>query len=100
MTRNYLHAIAFLGGILLLDIAVHLLRPPVGFAGWDYLEPVLCAGSIVVIWLLYRRFLRELDRLSKQVEGSTLDRLSGICFSLALLAYLMIPLPMLLIHHH
>jgi hypothetical protein len=61
MTRNYFHAIAFLGGILLLDIAVHLLRQPVGFARWDYVEPVFRAGSIVVIWLLKKGLRAQPD---------------------------------------
>ena len=99
MSRNYLYSLAFLGGVILLDIAVHLFRPPAGFAGWDYLEQGLTAASIVVIWLLYRRYLRELDGLSNQVEKSTLERLSGICFSVALFAYVMIPLPIVLLHH-
>ena len=100
MSRNYLYILAFLGGTLLLDIAGHLLRPPTGFAGWDYLEPSLGVASIVVIWFLYRKCLRELDRLSKRVEKSALDRLSGICFSVAFIAYMMIPLPIVLLHHH
>jgi hypothetical protein len=100
MSRNYLHILAFLGGVLLLDIAVHLLRPPTGFAGWDYLEPILKTASIVIIWFLYRKYLQELDQLSKEVEKSALDRLSSICFMVAFLAYMMIPLPIVLLHHH
>ncbi len=100
MSRNFLHILAFLGGAFSLDIVVHLLRPPAGFAGWDYLEPSVRVASTVVIWFLYRKYLQELDRLSNQVEKSTLDRLSAICFSVALLAYMMIPLPIVLLHHH
>jgi hypothetical protein len=99
MSRNYLYSLAFLGGVILLDIAVHPLRPPADAAGWDYLEPSLAAASIVIIWLLYRRYLRELDGLRSQVQKSALERLSGICFSVALLAYVMIPLPIVLLHH-
>jgi len=90
MSRNNLYILAFFGATLLFDIAVHLLRPPSGFAGWNYLGLGLAAAGVVVIWLLYRRYLKELDGLSKQVEKSALDRLSGICFSVALLGYMMI----------
>lgn len=100
MSRNYLHILAFSGGILLLDIAAHLVRPPTGFAAWDYLEPILGIASIVIIWFLYRKYLQELDRLSKQVEKSALDHLSSICFSVAFLAYMMISLSIVLLHHH
>jgi hypothetical protein len=100
MSRNFLHILAVLGGVSSLDIVVHLLRPPAGFAGWDYLEPSLRVASVVIIWFLYRKYLRELDRLSNQVDKSTLDSLSGTCFYMALLAYMMIPLPIALIHHN
>jgi hypothetical protein len=100
MSRRYsFWALTLFGGVLLLDIVVHLLRPPAGFSGSDYIEPGFAAVSIVAIWLLYRWLLQELNRMRGTVAERTLDRISQITFSMAFLGYLMFPLPLMLIRH-
>jgi len=88
-----------LAGVLPLDITMHVLRPPAGFSGWDYLEPAITALLVVGIWYTYRGHLRALDRLSAQVEEPTLDRLRQSAFLMALCGYMLLPLPLTLIHH-
>jgi hypothetical protein len=88
------------GAAILLDIAVHLLRPPTVLSRADYFEQGLTIVSIMLIWFLYRWLLRELNRMSGKVEEHTLDRIAQIGFSMAFLGYLMLPLPLVLIHHH
>ena len=100
MSRRYsFWTVTLFGGALLLDIAVHVLRPPVGFSGSDYIEPILGVVSIVAIWYAYSRLLQELNRLGGQVEAPALDRLSQFAFMMALFGYMLLPLPLVLIHH-
>ncbi len=88
LSRGYFGGITLLGSVLLLEIAVHLYRAPAGFARWDYFDWGLNAALVVAIWFVYRRQLKNLDKLTEQVGDKALVRLSADTFSIALFAYL------------
>src|SRR5579864_1367809 len=92
--------ITFLGGILLLDIAVHLSRAPSGFAGLDYFEWGMNAVLVVVIWVSCRRQLRDLDKLAGQVEQKVMVRMSGNAYGMAFVAYLFLLQQLTHLHRH
>jgi|SRR5215472_371775 len=91
-------SLTLFGSALLLDIVAHVLRPPAGFSGWDYLDAALTAGLVVAIWYTYHGHLRALDRLSTQIDKPTLDHLRQSAFLIALCG-LLLPLPLRLIRH-
>ena len=92
--------ITLLGGLALLNIAARLFRHPVGLEAWDYFEWSMNAALVVVIWFGYRRQLRDLDKLTEQVEKKTLSRIYLWSNSMIVFAFLFLLQGLSHMHRH
>lgn len=90
--------LTLMGILPLANVGVRLRH---AWAGPDSLNRVvlgLCALSIVVIWALFLRYIRKLDKLTGRIEEKALNRLSQSTYAIGFLGYLMLLEAMLLIH--
>jgi undecaprenyl pyrophosphate phosphatase UppP len=83
--RN-LWAVTVMGGILLVDVAVTLWRSR-ALARGDYFELGLSAATIVVVWLVYRRQLLDLNRVAERIDDKAIARLSVGAFMMVIFVY-------------
>ena len=77
-----------MGAYLLILMAWRIWHPSVEFLPKDYLGLGLNTGLVVSIWFICRKTLKEIDRLSGQVEESTLARVSKSVVLVGYLGYL------------
>ena len=89
-SRFFLWSLALMGGGVLLNVAARLWRRPSGFGPMSYVELWVDAVLVVMIWFVYYRHTRDVDKLAGQSEKKVQTRLVWGPYTIAFFAYLLL----------
>jgi hypothetical protein len=98
--RDGFWAFSIFGVVVLADVAARFWRLRAGLDILDRLTLGTIAMGIVVVWLAYRRNLRQIGGLKGQIEEGALERLARNDQAIGFFAYLMLIQALSFIHRH
>jgi hypothetical protein len=98
--RDGFWAFTIFGVVVFTNVAARFWQFRAGLDILDRLTLGMIAMGILVVWLAYRRNLRQIDGLKGQIEEGALERLARNAQAMGFFAYLMLTQALSFMHRH
>ena len=98
--RTVLLTLALIGILLVANVCLRLWRDWPVVDSLDRVALGFIAIGITAIWLLFLRYVRQLDKLRGQVDEGTLAGLAYGTFGIGFISYMMLAEALLMVRRH